>query len=69
MEDSILVGNLDEIVNFSLQDIVQPIDQLGPYSSFFQSHVQYLPQTLHRIMAGNAPPNSNQPLNPNPPPS
>ena len=39
-EDSILVGNLEEFANFSLQEIFQPLDNLGPNSPFcspFQS--------------------------------
>ena len=34
-EDSILVGNLEDLVNISLQDIVQPLNQLGPDSPIF----------------------------------
>ena len=34
-EDLILVGNLEELVNLSLQDIVQPLNQLGPNSLVF----------------------------------
>ena len=36
-EDSILVGNLEELVNLSIQEIVQPLNQLGPDSPIFQS--------------------------------
>ena len=67
------MGNWEELVNFSLQEIVQPLDQLGPDSMVFspfqsplQSLIQYPPQSPRTIMAGNAPPNANQP---NPPPS
>ena len=35
-EDLILVGNLEELVNLSIQDIDQPLDQLGPDSPIFQ---------------------------------
>ena len=49
-EDSILVGNFEELVNFSLQEIVQPLDQLGPdslvfspFQSPFQSPIQSPP--------------------------
>ena len=69
-EYSILVGHLEDLVNFSIQDIVQPLDQLGPVSLVFQSPIQSPihspPQTPHRIMDGNVPPNPNQP---NPPPA
>ena len=61
---SILVGNLEELVNSSLQEIVQPLDQLGPDSpvfSPFQSPVHSPPQSPRRIMAAYAPPNANQP--------
>ena len=55
-EESILVGNLEELVNLSIQEIVQPLDQLGLDSLVFQSPLQSLfqspPQTLRRIMAG-----------------
>ena len=66
-KDSILVGNLKELVNLSIQDIVQLLDQLGLDSPIFQSPVQSPPPTPRRIMDGNVPPNSNQPINPNPP--
>ena len=33
-EDLILVGNLEELVNLSLQEIVQPLDELGLDSRF-----------------------------------
>ena len=42
MEDSILVGNLEELVNLSLQEIVQPLD--SPYFSHFQSPIHSPPQ-------------------------
>ena len=32
MEDSILVENLEELVYLSIQEIIQPLDQLGPDS-------------------------------------
>ena len=45
--------NLEELVDLSIQEIVQPLDQLGPESLatlvFSQSPPQYPP----RIMAGN----------------
>ena len=57
-----LVGNFEELVDLTLQEIVQPLDQLGPDSpscSPFCTPVQSPP----RIMAGNV--NANQPVNPN----
>ena len=62
MEDSILVGNLEELVNLSLQEIVQPLNQLGldspffsPFQSPLQSPIQSSPQYPHKIMEPNAP--------------
>ena len=66
MEDSFLVGNLEELVNLSLQEIFQPLNQLGLDSTFFQSPIESPPQSPHRIMDGNAPQNANQPMNPPP---
>ena len=31
-EDSILVESLEELVDLSIQEIIQPLDQLGPKS-------------------------------------
>ena len=62
IEDSILVGNLEELVNLSLQQIVQPLDQLGPdslYCSIFQSPIHCPPQSHPQIMAGNVNANVN----------
>ena len=39
-EDSILVESLEELVYLSIQDIIQLLDQLGPYSPIFQSPLQ-----------------------------
>ena len=67
-----LVGYFEELVDLTLQEIVQPLDQLGldsPPCSPFRSPVQSPPQSPPRIMAGNV--NANQPMNPNanqPPP-
>ena len=61
------MGNLEELVNLSKQDIFQPLNKLGPNSPIFQSplqsHVQSPPHTPHRIMANIDPPpnvNANQ---------
>ena len=56
-------------MNLSLQEIVQPLYQLGQDSQFFspfQSPWNSPPQSPHRIMAGDVPPNANQ-ANPPPP--
>ena len=37
IEDLILVGNLEELVYLSIQEIFQPLDQLVPDSPIFQS--------------------------------
>ena len=64
------MGYFEELVDLTLQEIVQPLDQLRPDSlshSPFQTPIQSPPQSPPRIMAvnvaGNAPinPNANQP--------
>ena len=44
IEDSILVGDFQELVDLTLQEIVQPLNQLGPESPCC-SPFQYPPQT------------------------
>ena len=54
LEDSMLVEDLEELVETTLQEFDQPLNQLGPYSphcSPFQTHVQSPPHTPLRIMA------------------
>ena len=61
LEDSVLVEDLEELVEIALQEVVQPLDQLGPNSphrSPFQTHVQSPPHTPLSIMANV---NANQP--------
>ena len=66
LEDSVLVEDLEELVETKLQEVVQPLNQLGPDSphcSPFQTPVQSPPQSPLRIMANV---NANKPP---PPPS
>ena len=64
------MGNSKELVNLSLQEIVQPIDQLGPnslvFGSLLQKPIHSPPQSPPQIKDGNV--NENvAPMNPNPP--
>ena len=47
MQDSMLVENLEELVDLSIQEIIEPLDQLGleyPTAQFFLHYPpQYLP--------------------------
>ena len=43
-KDSIIVENLEELVDLSIQEIVQPLDQLGPESHAASVFSQYPPQ-------------------------
>ena len=66
LEDSLLVGYFEELVYLTLQETVQPLNQLGPKCpscSPFQTLVQSPSQSPSWIMVGNAPlnPNANQP--------
>ena len=65
-KDSFLLGNLEELLNLSLQEIDQPLNQVGPKSPYcsplwypFQSPFQSPPQSPPQIMTGNVPPNPN----------
>ena len=61
LEDSLLVEDLEELVETSLQEVDQPLDQLepdSPHCSPFQTPVQSIPHTPLRIMANV---NANQP--------
>ena len=64
LEDSVLVGDWEELVEVALQEVVQPLDQVGsPVHTFVPSP----PHSPPRLMAGV---NANQPPNPpNPPPA
>ena len=70
LEDSVLVGDLEELVETSLQEVVQPLNQVGPetpYGSLVRTPVHSPPPSPPRIMVGI---NANQPPNPpNPPPA
>ena len=66
------MGNSKELVNLSLQEIVQPIDQLGldslAFGSLLQTPIHSPPQSPPQIMDGNV--NANvSPRNVNPPPA
>ena len=65
-----LVGDLEELVEVALQEVVQPLNQVGPntpYCSPVHTPVPSPPHSPPRLMAGV---NVNQPPNPpNPPPA
>ena len=66
LEDSVLVEDLEELVEESLQEVDQPLNQLGPdtpYYSPIHTPIQSPPHSLLKIMAHV---NANQP---NPPPA
>ena len=46
-----LVENLEELVYFSLQEITQPIDKLGPETPTIQAYPYPPPQSPSRVMA------------------
>ena len=56
IEDLVLVGDFEELVDLPLQEISQPLNQLGP-ESLHCSPFQYPPRSPPRIMAGNVPTN------------
>ena len=61
LEDSVLVEDLEELVEAALQEVDQPLNKLdliSPYCSPFQTPVQSQPHTPLRIMANV---NTNQP--------
>ena len=70
LEDAMLVGDFEELVEKSLQEVVQPLNQLGPdtpYCSPIHTPIHSPPHSPPRIMANL---NANQPPNPpNPPPA
>ena len=66
LEDSVLVEDLEEMVEAALQEVDQPLNKLGPYSLYYspcQTPVQSRPNSPLKIMAHV---NANQP---NPPPA
>ena len=70
LEDSVLVGDWEELVKVALQEVVHPLNQVGPntpYCSHVQTPIPSPPHSPPRLMAGV---NANQPPNPlNPPPA
>ena len=70
LEDSVLVANLEELVETALQEVVQPLNQVYPNTPFFSpvhTPIHSPPHSPPRLMAGI---NANQPPNPpNPPPT
>ena len=66
LEDSVLVRDLEELVETTLQEVVQPLNQVGPNTPCC-SPVHSPPHSPPRLMAGV---NANPPPNPpNPPPA
>ena len=66
LEDSVLVEDLEELVEIALQEVVQPLNQLGPDTPYY-SPVHSPPHSPPRIMANV---NANKPPNPpNQPPA
>ena len=62
-----LVGDWEELVEVALQEVVQPLNQVGPNTpccSPVQTPVPSPPHSPPRLMAGV---NANQPPNPPPP--
>ena len=49
--DSLLVENLEELVEFSFQEITQPLNQLGPESPTDQAFPNSPPQSTLQVMA------------------
>ena len=70
VEDSVLVGDWEELVETALQEVVLPLNQVGldtPHSSPVHTPIFLPPYSPPRLMAGV---NANQPPNPpNPPPA
>ena len=55
LEDSVLVGDLEELVEVALQEVVQPLNQVGPntpYCSPVRTHVPSPPHSPPKLMAG-----------------
>ena len=54
LEDSVLVGYLEELVEEALQEVVQPLNQVGPntpYCSPVHTHVPSPPHSPPRLIA------------------
>ena len=70
LEDAVLVGDFEELVETTLQEVVQPLNQLDPdtpYCSPIHTPIHFPPHSPLKIMANV---NANQPPNPpNPPPA
>ena len=69
LEYSVLVGYLEELVERALQEVVQPLNQVGPntpYGSPINTPMPSPPHSQPRLMEGV---NANQPNPPNPPPA
>ena len=70
LEDSVLVGDLEELVETALQEVVQPLNQVGPNTPFcspMHTNVHSPPHSPPSLMVGI---NANKPPNPpNPPPA
>ena len=70
LEDAVLVEDFEELVETTLQEVVQPLNQLDPdtpYCSPIHTPVHSPPHSPLKIMANV---NANQPPNPpNPPPA
>ena len=63
LEDSMLVGDLEELVEIALQEVVQPLNQVGPdtpHSSPIYTPICSIPHSPPRLMVG---------VNANPPPA
>ena len=55
LEDSVLVGDLEELVEVALQEVVQPLNQVGPstpYYSLMRTPIPSPPHSPPRLMAG-----------------
>ena len=69
LEDAVLVGDFEELVETSLQVVVQPLNKVGldtPYYSPVHTPIHSPPHSPPRLMANV---NANQPPNPPNPPS
>ena len=55
LEDLVLAGDLEELVEVALQEVVQPLNQVGPntpYGSPVQTPIPSPPHSPPRLMAG-----------------
>ena len=54
LEDAVLVGDFEELVETALQEVIQPLNQVGPdtpYCSLVHTPVHSPPHSSPRIMA------------------